>query len=186
MKAPAWTVVLVLLADVAGASAAVRARPTARPGGGGPTGPDVSAAYSFLRAGEGHLHGADFSASLPFRPRWRLLADLSVHSGSFAGADLKQTNLMAGARRLFSPGPRWQPFAPVMLGGGRSTTRFEGAEGRTSHQKTWGGAAGLGTDYRLSSHWALRGQGDYLVLHSSAGWDGDPRLSAGLAYRFRR
>ena len=186
MKA-AWTVVLILLLpDVAGAGAAARARPAARPGAGGSTGPDVSAAYSFLRAGEAHLHGADFSASFRFRPPWRLLADLSVHSGSFAGAHLKQTNFMAGARRLFSPGRHWQPYAQAMLGGARSTSRFEGTDVLISSQTSWGGALGLGTDYRLSPRWALRGQADYLILHSSGGWDGDPRLSVGLAYRFRR
>ena len=186
MKPPAWTVLLFLLADVAGASAAARARPAARPAASDPSGPDVSAAYSFLRAGEAHLHGADVSASFRFRPRWRLLGDLSLHSGSFAGTHLKQTNFMAGARRLFSPGRHWQPFAQVMLGGAHSTSTFEGSEVLISSQTSWGGTVGLGTDYRLSPHWAIRGQGDYLILHSSAGWDGDPRLSLGLAYRFPR
>ena len=97
MKPPAWTVLLFLLGDVAGASAAARARPAARPAASDPSGPDVSATYSFLRAGEAHLHGADVSASFRFRSRWRLLGDLSLHSGSFAGTHLKQTNFMAGA-----------------------------------------------------------------------------------------
>ena len=186
MKPPAWTVLLVLLGDVAGASAAQRARPAAKPAASDPSGPDVSAAYSFLRAGEAHLHGADVSASFRFRPRWRLLADLSIHSGSFAGARLKQTNFMAGARRLFSPGRHWQPFAQLVLGGAHSTSKFEGSEVLISSQTSWGGAPGLGTDYRVSPHWAIRGQFDYLILHSTAGWDGDPRLSMGLAYRFPR
>jgi len=183
LKTPAWTLGLILLtADFAGASAAPRS-PRARPDA---TGPDVSASYSFLRAGEAHLHGADLSASFRFRPRWRLLADLSAHSGSFAAANLKQTNFMVGVRRLFSPRRHWQPFAQAMLGGARSTSRFEGSNVLISSQTSGGGALGLGTDYRLSAHWALRGQGDYLVLHSGAGWDRDPRLSVGLAYRFSR
>jgi len=186
LKPPAWTVLLVLLGDVAGASAAQRARPAAKPAASDPSGPDVSAAYSFLRAGEAHLHGADVSASFRFRPRWRLLADLSIHSGSFAGARLKQTNFMAGARRLFSPGRHWQPFAQLVLGGAHSTSKFEGSEVLISSQTSWGGAPGLGTDYRVSPHWAIRGQFDYLILQSTAGWDGDPRLSMGLAYRFPR
>jgi len=187
LKTPAWTLGLILLVpDFAGASAPARARPAARPGAGDPAGPDVSASYSFLRAGEAHLHGADFSASFPFQPKWRLLADLSVHSGSFAGAHLKQTNFMGGARRLFSSGRHWQPFAQAMLGGARSTSKFESSDVLISSQTSWGGSLGLGTDYRLSPRWALRGQADYLILHSSGGGDGDPRLSVGLAYRFPR
>ena len=184
MKTPAWTLGLILLTtDLAGASAAPRAPSRARPDA---TGPDLSASYSFLRAGEAHLHGADVSASFRFRPRWRLLADLSVHSGSFAGAHLEQANFMGGLRRMFAPGRRWQPFAQAMVGGAHATSRFEGTEVLIASQTSWGGALGLGTDYRLSPHWALRGQGDYLFLHSSAGGDADPRLSVGLAYRFPR
>jgi outer membrane protein with beta-barrel domain len=185
----AWTLgLLLLLPDFAGASAVQRARPaaararhTARPSAAGP---DLSASYSFLRAGEADLHGADVSASFPFWRSVRLLADLSVHSGSFGGVDLKQIDFMGGVRRVFRPGRDWRPFAQAMIGGARSTSKF--ADVLSSSQTAWGGALGAGTDYRLSRRWALRGQGDYLILHSGGGWDGDPRLSIGLAYRFAR
>jgi len=178
----AWTLgTILLLPPVAVASAAARARPAAK---ANPDGTDLSASYSFLRSGEAHLHGADLSASFHFQRNWRLLADLSVHSGSFAGADLKQVNFMGGLRRLFGRGRHWQPFGQAMLGGSHSTSKF--SDVLSSSQTSWGGAVGAGVDYRLSSHWALRGQGDYLILHSDVGWDGDPRLSIGLAYRFPR
>src|SRR6185295_13298745 len=104
------------------------------------------------------------SASFRIRRGWRLLADLSAHSGSFAGADLKQVNFMAGARRVFRAGRSWQPFGQALLGGAHSTGRF--ADVLTSSQTAVGGALGAGTDYRLSPRWALRGQVDYLLLHS--------------------
>ena len=116
----AWTLgAILLLSHPAGASAAARARPAARSPA---SGTDLSASYSFLRSGEAHLHGADLSASFHFQRSWRLLADLSVHSGSFAGADLKQLNFMGGLRRLFGRGGRWQPFGQGMLGGSHSTS----------------------------------------------------------------
>ncbi len=179
----AWTLgTILLLSPVAVASAAARARPAAKAKATA-DGTDLSASYSFLRSGEAHLHGADLSASFPLQRSWRLLADLSVHSGSFAGADLEQLNFMAGLRRLFGRGRRWQPFGQGMLGGSHWTSTFSVL---SSSQTRWGGTLGGGVDYRLSSHWAVRGQGDYLILHSDAGWDGDPRLSIGLAYRFPR
>jgi outer membrane protein with beta-barrel domain len=171
--------VLLLTTDVAGASAATRARP-APPGA---TDPEVSAAYSYLRAGEANLHGAGASASFHFWRNTRLLADISFHTGSFAGADLREVIFMGGLRRVFREEEQWQPFAQVIAGGARSTSQFDVFE--TSRTR-WGGALGLGTDYRLSDRWALRGQVDYLLLHSGAGWDGDPRLSVGIAYRFAR
>jgi outer membrane protein with beta-barrel domain len=169
--------VLLLTTDVAGASAATRARPAPV----GATDPDVSAAYSYLRAGEANLHGAGVSASFHFWRNTRLLADVSFHTGSFAGAALREMIFMGGLRRVFRDEERWQPFVQVVAGGARSTIKVPDV--LNSSQTTWGGALGVGTDYRLSERWAVRGQADYLLLHSGAGWDGDPRLSIGLAYR---
>lgn len=180
----AWTLGVLLLAPhPAGASAAARARPAARPGAWpGATDPDLSAAYSYLRGGEANLHGAGLSTSFHVWRSTRVLADLSFHTGSFAGADLRQLNFMGGLRRVFGDDEREQPFVQVLLGGARSTSKL--ADVLESSQTRWGGALGLGADYRLSERWAVRGQVDYLLLHSSGGWDGDPRLSVGLAYRF--
>jgi hypothetical protein len=182
----AWTLgVLLLVPNPGGAGAATRARPAPRSGAWpGATDPDLSASYSFLRAGEADLHGAGASASFHFWRRTRLITDLGFHTGSFAGADLRQVTFMAGLRRVFRDDERWQPFGQVLLGGARSTSKF--ADVLSSSQTSGGGALGAGIDYRLSSRWAARGQADYLVLHSSGGWDGDPRVSVGLAYRFAR
>jgi hypothetical protein len=180
-----WIVgVILLLPGVAWSRPAPRARPVAPPR---EAGTDVSASYSFLRSGDANLSGADVSASFRFRRAWRLAADLSVHSGSFAGADLKQVNFMGGVRRVFRSGRRWQSFGQGLLGGAHSSSTFESVDGSLrSSQMSWGGALGVGADYRLSPRWALRGQGDYLLLHSGAGWDADPRLSVGIVYRFAR
>jgi len=181
-----WVVgAVILLLPVPGRSAPA---PRPRPRAAAPArevGTDVSASYSYLSAGEAHLSGADFSASFGFRGPWRVAADLSVHAGSFAGADLRQVTLMGGLRRGFHPGRRWQPFGQGLLGGSRSTSTFDGIDGSLSASQTsWGGVLGAGVDYRLTPRWAVRGQVDYLLLHSSAGWDADPRLSVGVAYRF--
>jgi opacity protein-like surface antigen len=85
---------------------------------------------------------------------------------------------------VFRDDERGQPFGQVLLGGARSRSKL--ADVLDASQTRWGGALGAGIDYRLSDRWAVRGQGDYLVLHSSGGWDGDPRLSVGLTYRFTR
>jgi len=183
-----WIVGTVLLMVPVPARSAPAPRPRPRPAPPAyEAGPDVFASYSFLRAGEASLHGADVSASFHFRRAWRLTADLSLHSGSFAGADLTQTNLMGGLRRVFRPGRRWQPFGQALLGGSHSSSTFESVDGPLhSSQTSWGGALGAGVDYRLTPRWALRGQGDYLLLHSSTGGDADPRVSVGVVYRFAR
>jgi Outer membrane protein beta-barrel domain len=172
--------VLLLLSDVAGASAATRARPGPPPAAHAP---DVFAGYSYLRAGEAGLHGADVSASFPGWRRTRWMGDFSLHTGSFAGADLDQAIFMAGLRRVFREPDRARPFVQVLLGGAHAKSTFADVQ---SSATSWGGALGIGADLRLSDRWAVRGQADYFLLHSSAGWDGDPRFSIGLAYRFLR
>jgi outer membrane protein with beta-barrel domain len=187
MRLASALALILFLPDLAGSSPAQRARPAprarpaSRPRQGGP---DLSASYSLLRAGEASLNGVDFSASFHYRRAWRLATDLSVHSGSFAGASLKQVDLMGGLRRVLHSGRQFQPFGQGLVGFAHSSSTVSGAS-LSSSQTGVGGALGLGADYRLSARWALRGQLDYLILHSSTGWDGDPRLSIGLAYRFR-
>jgi hypothetical protein len=186
---PGWIVGGVLLSMLPVPARSAPA-PRPRPRAAAPTreaGTNLSAAYSLLRAGEADLKGADVSASFRFRRAWRLVADLSAHSGAFAGADLTQTTLMGGLRRVFHPGRRIEPFGQGLVGGSRSSSTFESVDGPLrSTQTSWGGALGVGADYRLTPRWALRGQADYLILHSGAGGDADPRLSFGVVYHFPR
>ena len=177
MRLAATLAVLLLATDVSGASAR-RARPVVPSADD----PDVSAAYSFLRSGEASLHGAGASLSFHFWRDTRLVLDASYHTGSFAGADLRQVIFNGGLRRVFRDLDRWQPFVHVLAGGARSTTKVPDV--LETSQTSWGGGAGIGSDYWLSDQWAVRAQADYLFLHSSGGWDGDPRLSIGFAYRF--
>jgi hypothetical protein len=143
----------------------------------------VLAGYSFLRSGEANLNGWEIAASFPFRGSLRLVADLSGHYGSFADVDLKNITFLAGARLPWREDRRLRPFADLLVGGSRSTSTFDVISSSTT---AWGGAAGVGADYGLSGRWAVRGQAHLHLLHSGGGWDADPRLSAGLAYRFGR
>jgi hypothetical protein len=144
------------------------------------TGPDVFLGYSFLHSGEANLNGWELTGSLPFRGSLRLVADLSRHSGSFAGGDLSQLTFLAGARLVRREHERLGLFGDLLLGGSRSKSTFDSLSSSTT---AVGGALGVGAGYGLSRHWAVRGQAHVLLLHSGAGWGTDPRLSAGVTYR---
>jgi opacity protein-like surface antigen len=146
------------------------------------TGPDVFVGYSYLRSGEANMNGWELTGSFPFRGSLRLLADLSGHYGSFAGADLSQLTFLAGLRLAWHEGRRLRPFGDVLVGGSRIKSTFDVLSSSTT---AWGGALGLGADYGLSGRWAVRGQATLHLLHSG-GWDADPKLSAGVVYRFGR
>jgi hypothetical protein len=151
-------------------------------------GPDLFGGFSYTHSGEANLKGWHMSASLPFKGSLRLVADLSGHYGSFAGADLSQITFLAGARYVWNRNRPLRPFGQALLGGARSKSSFVDASGTSfsdSHS-AWGGALGGGADYRLSRRWAARGQAELLLLHSAGTWDSDPRLSLGLVYRFGR
>jgi hypothetical protein len=84
-----------------------------------------------------------------------------------------------------APGRRLRPFGQALVGVSHTTSTFEAAS-LSASDTAWGGALGIGTDYRVARRWALRGQADYLMLHSGGGWDGDPSLSLGAACHFGR
>jgi hypothetical protein len=178
-----WVAVFTLLSAAApSASESAPAHRAARPASAA-AGADLSFGYSYLRAGEASLNGWLLSGSVPVRASVRLVADLGGHYGSFAGASLRQVSFLAGPRVVGHAGRRLRPFGQALVGVSHTTSKFEAASLRAS-DTAWGGALGIGTDYRVARRWAVRGQADYLMLHSGGGWDGDPRLSLGAAYHF--
>ncbi len=155
--------------------APARSRPAKTASGPPASGPDVFGGYSYTNAGDAGLNGWEIGASLPFRGRLRLAAELRGHYGSFAGANL----------RMAWHFHQWTPFAQVLLGAVRGSTSFDTAALSESHTHV-GTALGGGIDYRLSRHWAARAQADLLFLRADGAWDTDPRLALGAVYRFAR
>jgi len=148
--------------------------------------PDLFGGYSYTKAGEASLHGLGLSGSHPLGAALRLVVDLSGHDGSFAGADLGQLGLMAGARWSPSSG-RLKPFAEGLLGGVRTSVTVDVANTSVGDADTdWGLAIGGGMDYRLNGRWSLRGLVHLRLLHGEGVWDTDPRLALGAVYRLGR
>jgi opacity protein-like surface antigen len=164
-------------------SAAPTRKPGPKPAAKSPERADVFGGYSFVRAGSAHLNGWQVSASLPFRRSLSLVGDLSGHYGSFAGADLSQTELMVGARRYWHR-HRIRPFAELLAGGVRHKASIVAGDTTLSSTGTdLGVSPGVGADYRLTRSWAARAAFDLLLVHGG-GWETDPRLSVGAVYRF--
>ncbi len=146
---------------------------------------DLFGGYSYTHAGEASLHGWGLSGAYRLRGALSLVADLSVHYGSFAGADLEQLGFMLGAR--WGRGRRLRPFAEGLVGGARTSTSLQGAGFSVSEADTdWGLALGGGADYRLGERWAVRGLFHLRLLHGQGTWDTDPRVSLGAVYRLGR
>ncbi len=185
-----WAAVaLALTPTIAAASVADSGR-RATPSPATPQGPDLFGGYSYMHSGDASLNGWDLSGSVPFagfEGTLRLVADVSGHYSSFARAHLSQITFLAGTRVVWNPDGRLHPFAQALLGGSHFKSTFDqfGVSLSDSHTG-WGGALGGGVNYRLSRRWAMRGQAELLLLHSAGGWERDPRLSVGLAYRFGR
>jgi len=147
---------------------------------------DLFAGYSYTHAGEASLHGWGLSGSYRLRDALSLVADLSGHYGSFAGADLGQLGFMAGARWTGRAG-RLRPFAEGLLGAVRTSTSLQGTGISASDADTdWGLAFGGGADYPVSERWAVRALLHLRLLRGEGTLDTDPRLSVGAVYRLRR
>jgi opacity protein-like surface antigen len=189
----AWVAVVFLLAPSLASATAPPLAPAksraGKPASSGPaaaSGPDVFGGYSYTHAGDASLNGWELSGSVPFRGRLRFAADLSGHYGSFAGANLGQLTFLVGPRMAWHF-DRVSPFAQVLVGAVRGSTKFDLPDVTVSESNTHlGTTLGGGIDYRLSRRWAARAQAELLFLRADGAWDTDPRLALGAVYRFAR
>jgi hypothetical protein len=148
--------------------------------------PGLFAGYSYTEAGDASLHGLGLSGSYPLGAALSLVVDVSGHDGSFAGADLGQLALLAGARWSPSSG-RLRPFAEGLLGGVRTSVSVDvGGATISDADSDWGLALGGGLDYGLDARWALRALVHVRLVHGEGAWDTDPRLAVGAVLRLGR
>jgi hypothetical protein len=148
-----------------------------------PKAPDVFGGYSFIHAGAANLNGWHLSGSYPAWHSLCVVADLSGHYGDYAGADLSQLEVMVGGRRYW----QWKgfrPFAEILVGAVRHSASVDVPEGAIESSGTdLAVTPGFGADYLLTEAWAARATFDLLLVHGG-GWEADPRVSLGVAYRF--
>jgi opacity protein-like surface antigen len=175
-------VAVLATATAAVAGAAPRRAASAKKPAVGREGPDIYGGYSYTHAGQANLNGWALAGAYPLHGELRLVAELTGHYGSYAGADLGQTAFMAGVRRSWRLW-RIDPFAEALAGLARSSTSVAGLSDSST---SWGFALGGGADYPLSDRWAARGLVQLRLLHGGGSWDTDPRLSLGAVYRFGR
>jgi len=176
-------VVVVLSMTLAASEAAQRPKPGSAAAASQASGPDLFAGYSYTEAGAATLNGVQVSASFGLWKKARLAVELSRHGGSYASADLTQTALLAGPRKVWHSG-RLSPFAQVLAGVARATTTVPG--GLSDSTTGFGLAPGGGLDYRISRHWGARGQARLFLVRGGGTWDKDLGLAIGATYRLGR
>jgi opacity protein-like surface antigen len=146
---------------------------------------DIFAGYSVLAAERETMHGGHAALGWGLAGRIGLLLDASRHQGTEGeGTDVSVVSLMAGPSLTFGGG-RLRPFAHVIAGAVRTKASVSVFDVEISESSTdFGGAAGGGFDWGFGERWAARFAGDYRVLKVGEETAGDPRLSAGVSYRF--
>jgi len=147
---------------------------------------DLFAGYSYRKSGDQGLNGWDaaLGASLS---RWiGAEADVSGHYGRQSGTDLSRLSFMAGPRFVYRTGGL-AVFAHYLAGGVRSRASIGVLGVDIAETSTdFGMAAGGGADVRVSERWALRAQGDYVVVRAQGATEKDPRVAVGLVFRLTR
>ncbi len=172
--------VLGLALSLAG-SALAGAAPARKPAQS--SSPDVFGGYSYTHAGEASLNGWGLSGAYAFHGGpLHLVADISGHYGSYAGADVGQFGAFLGARWCFSAGPL-RPFGEGLVGAVRTSYDVGSV---SDADVDWGLAFGGGADYALGKRWAVRGLIQLRLLQGEGTWDTDPRLAFGVVYRLGR
>ena len=145
---------------------------------------DLFAGYSML-ASDPVLHGWHAALGFGLTGRIGVVVDASEHYGDAGdGSDLSILSLMAGPRFAFGGG-RLRPFVHALAGAVRTRAGIDVFEVEISETSTdFGGAAGGGVDVGFGGRWAARVTADYRFVSVDGESEGDPRLSAGVVYRF--
>ena len=166
------------------AAAAVLALVTATAAAPDARASDLFAGYSMLAADEA-LHGWHAAFAFGLTGRIGIVVDASEHYGDGeGGSDLASLSLLAGPRFAFGGG-RLRPFVHVLAGAVRTRESFPIFQVDISETTTaFGGAAGGGLDIGIGERWAARVAADYRFASADGETEGDPRLSAGVVYRF--
>jgi len=140
---------------------------------------DFFAGYSYWKVDEESRNGWQASLAKNFGKLGAVL-DVSGHYKN--GSD--DLTFMAGPRYAFH-GAKITPFVQVLAGGVRLKSGIKVLNVSISESEThFAWAAGAGVSFKVSSHWDVRVQGDYLSVSLEGGSEANPRFSGGLAYRF--
>lgn len=142
---------------------------------------DVFAGYSLLKSDDESRHGWEASGAWNFG-RLGIVADLASHYKG--GVD--DLSYMAGPRFALH-GEKVTPFVHVLAGRIRAKSSISVLGVTISESITdtaW--AAGGGLSFKIRERWDVRVQGDYFNIRADGGNDGNPRLAAGVVYRFGR
>ena len=140
---------------------------------------DFFAGYSYWKVDEASRNGWQASLARNFGKLGAVL-DVSGHYKS--GSD--DLTFMAGPRYALH-GAKITPFVQVLAGGVRLKSGIKVLNVSISESEThFAWAAGAGLSFKVKNRWDVRVQGDYLSVSLAGGSEGNPRLSAGFAYRF--
>jgi Outer membrane protein beta-barrel domain len=142
--------------------------------------PEIYGGFSHTKSGSTSLNGLELEGGAPWHEHMHLLADLSLHSGSYAGVDLSQRTFLLGLDRTIRFHDL-RPFGRVLLGLAHSKASTDTLE-TSSTGLAFG--VGVGATYPITDRVGVRGLVDLLFVHGNGEWDTDPRLGIGVAYRF--
>jgi hypothetical protein len=171
--------VLLALVALAGPAAAQESRSI-----------ELFGAYSYTRSGEADekesFHGWNGSLTFPLTSALGLEGDVSGHSATVEGSDLRLTGFMAGPRWAFRRGGV-TPYVHALAGVVRSSASLAiGSVTISESQTDFGGLVGAGVDVRLKGRLGLRVQADYRLVKGEEETAKDPRVSVGLSLRLGR
>jgi opacity protein-like surface antigen len=148
---------------------------------------EVFGGYSWAHSRDEGFHGWNASGTVYVNPWLGIAADVTGHYKTLANT---RFSLLSGA-----VGPRvtwlrdniswFVPFVHAQAGAFRTKAHTEFLNASFSETETHPGLAlGGGIDLSLADRWAVRAKADYTLVRSRGRTERDPRVSAGLVFRF--
>jgi Outer membrane protein beta-barrel domain len=145
----------------------------------------VSAGYAGqeLKASSGSstkLKGWYLDGVASFTPTWGFEAEVRRMSGDDGEVRLRQNSMLFGPRFSQPIGPRLEWYAHVLVGESRLNAKL-GTSQDDAVSLTL--SPGLGLEYRLGAHVAVRAQGDYERTNYAGHSQKSPRFTLGLSLK---
>jgi hypothetical protein len=145
---------------------------------------EASAGYSYLRIGGSdgtNQNGASGSAAFNVSNWLGVVGDFGGYHSSPQGVSINTYTYMFGPRVSYRTRTGVTPFAEMLFGGSHMSASAFGATGTVN---PFAYSFGGGVDLRLSGHWALRPEAEYVGLRSNGSTANCGRFDASIVYRW--
>ena len=144
---------------------------------------EVFGGYQYTRLEGGfNTNGFNFGATGNFNSTFGITADFGSSFTTQSGVSFHNYTYTFGPQLALRANKGFTPFVHALVGGDHATASFAGASGSGNGMAL---LAGGGVDININQYMAVRGSGDWMMLHSNGSTSSKNfRMPIGIVFKF--